>query len=347
MYALFHAQLCLDMGFTTVRDLGLATSRGLLVAELCGVRDAIDVGLFKGPRILVAGWAHITGSHLDLIMPRAAIRQPDQTADGPYGLRALARRSLRIGCDVIKTCASGGGGTDKEEPDIRNMTQEEIDAIVDEAHAFHKIAAVHCFTPQAQRMALAAGADTIEHMVFTDDDAVARIKDTGTWVTPTLAHLTDHAIEIRRKIGTPEFVLKKMKKIQPNTFETFQRMHAEGINIAMGTDMGFDPEMGLNAQELAIYVELGMSAQDAILTATRNAAKALKLDKEIGTLEPGKRADVIAVAGDPFADIALLQDKRKIQLVLRDGEVVADRRPGQDVNVVDRESGDWAKIDYL
>jgi imidazolonepropionase-like amidohydrolase len=93
MYALFHAQLCLDMGFTTVRDLGLATSRGLLVAELCGVRDAIDVGLFKGPRILVAGWAHITGSHLDLIMPRAAIRQPDQTADGPYGLRALARRS--------------------------------------------------------------------------------------------------------------------------------------------------------------------------------------------------------------------------------------------------------------
>jgi imidazolonepropionase-like amidohydrolase len=347
MYALFHAQLCLDMGFTTVRDLGLATSRGLLVAELCGVRDAIDVGLFKGPRILVAGWAHITGSHLDLIMPRAAIRQPEQTADGPYGLRALARRNLRIGCDVIKTCASGGGGTDKEEPDIRNMTQEEIDAIVDEAHAFHKIAAVHCFTPQAQRMALAAGADTIEHMVFTDDDAVKRIKDTGTWVTPTLAHRTDHAIEIRRRIGTPEFVLKKMKKIQPNTFETFQRMHAEGINIAMGTDMGFDPEMGLNAQELAIYVDLGMSAQDAILTATRNAAKALKLDKEIGTLEPGKLADVIAVAGDPFADIAILQDKRKIQLVVRDGEIVADRRPGRNLDVVDRESGEWAKIDYL
>lgn len=347
MYALFHAQLCLDMGFTTVRDLGLATSRGLLVGELCAVRDSIEAGLFRGPRILVAGWAHITGSHLDLIMPRAAIRQPEQTADGPYGLRALARRSLRIGCDVIKTCASGGGGTDKEEPDIRNMTQEEIDAIVDEAHAFHKIAAVHCFTPQAQRMALAAGADTIEHMVFTDDDAVKRIKETGTWVTPTLAHRTDHAIDIRRRIGTPEFVLKKMKKIQPSTFETFQRMHAEGINIAMGTDMGFDPEMGKNAQELTIYVKLGMTPKEALLTATRNAAKALKLDRSVGTIEAGKLADIVAVKGDPLKDITLFEEKGNIALVVKDGEVVADRRDGRIKGVIGREEGDWLKIDYL
>jgi len=295
MYSLFHAQMCLDMGFTTLRDLGLATSRGLLTAELCAVRDSIDLGLFPGPRMLVAGWSHITGSHLDLIMPRAAIRQKDQCADGPYELRKQTRENLRIGVDVVKTCASGGGGTDKEEPDIINMTQEEIDAIVDEAHNFHKIAAVHCFTPNAQKMSIKAGADTIEHMVFTDDEALNMIVDSGVYVTPTLSHRTDHAINIRRKIGTPEFTLKKMKKIQPYTFETFQRMKDKGVNIAMGTDLGFDPEMGTNANELEIYVKLGMDNDEALQTTTINAARALKIDKFVGSVEEGKVADLVMV----------------------------------------------------
>ena len=347
MYSLFHAQMCFDMGFTTLRDLGLATSRGLLTAELCAVRDSIDAGLFPGPRMLVAGWSHITGSHLDLILPRAAIRQPEQTADGPYGLRRQTRENLRVGVDVVKTCASGGGGTDKEEPDIRNMTQEELDAIVDEAHAFHKIVAVHCFTPQAQRMSLAAGADTIEHMVFTDDDALKRIVDSGVWMTPTLSHRTDHAIDVRRKIGTPDFVLKKMKKIQPNCFETFQRMYDAGVNIAMGTDMGFDPEMGSNAVELEVYVKLGMSTMHALQTTTINAARALKLDKDLGSLTPGKLADLVAVKGDPLADISVLQRKENIALVRKEGKVYADRRPGRTMSVIDAKPGDWKIIDYL
>jgi imidazolonepropionase-like amidohydrolase len=347
MYSMFHAQMCFDMGFTTLRDMGLATSRGLLVGELCAVRDAIDLGLFPGPRMRVAGWSHITGSHLDLIMPRAAIRQPDQTADGPYGLRRQTRENLRIGVDVVKTCASGGGGTDKEEPDIVNMTQEELDAIVDEAHNFHKIVAVHCFTPHSQRMALAAGADTIEHMVFTDDDALARIVDTGVWVTPTLLHRTDHAIEVRRELGTPEFVLKKMKSIQPYTYETFQRMHDAKINIAFGTDMGFDPEMGSNAVELGIYVDLGMSTLEAIRTATINAARALKMEKDIGSLEAGKYADLVAVAGNPLDDIAVLKEKKNIRLVMKGGEVFADRRDGRDRSVVTPAPGEWKIVDYL
>ncbi|MDX1605564.1 MAG: amidohydrolase family protein [Candidatus Competibacterales bacterium] len=347
MYSLFHAQMCFDMGFTTLRDMGLATSRGLLTAELCAVRDSIDLGLFPGPRLLVAGWSHITGSHLDLIMPRAAIRQPDQTADGPYGLRRQTRENLRIGVDVVKTCASGGGGTDKEEPDIINMTQEELDAIVDEAHKFHKIAAVHCFTPESQRMALRAGVDTIEHMVFTDDDALARIAEAGVYVTPTLSHRTDHAIEVRRELGTPEFVLKKMKAIQPYTFETFQRMHETGINIAMGTDMGFDPEMGSNAAELEIYVDLGMSTLEVLRTTTINAARALKMESRLGSLRAGKEADIVAVAGDPLADIRVLQEKRNIELVMKAGEVCVDRREGRDRSVIVPEPGDWKIVDYL
>jgi imidazolonepropionase-like amidohydrolase len=347
MYGLFHAQLCFDMGFTTLRDMGLQTYRGLLVREACAIRDAIDMGIVEGPRMLVAAFTTITGSHLDLIQPRAAERLGFQNADGPWELRKLARTNLLHGADVIKTCASGGGGTDKEEPDIRNMTQIELDAIVDEAHAFHKICAVHCFTPQSQRMALAAGADTIEHMVFSDDETIGMIKDKGTYVTPTLSHRTDHAIQLRREQGTSQFVLKKMKSLQENCFVTFQQMYKAGINIAMGTDMGFDPEMGTNAAELEIYANLGMAPMDVLLTCTRNAARAIKLDKEIGTLEAGKLADIVAVAGDPLADVRCLQEKRNIQIVMKEGKVYADRRPGHSKSVVNAQPGSWKIVDYL
>jgi len=347
MYGLFHAQLCFDMGFTTLRDLGLNSSRGLLTAHLCAVRDSINAGIVEGPRMLIGGFTTITGSHLDLIQPRAMQRLGFQTADGPWELRKLARTNLLAGCDVVKTCATGGGGTDKEEPDIRNMTQEEIDAIVDEAHAFHKVAAVHCFTPGGQRMALQAGADTIEHMVFSDPETVDMIAEADVWMTPTLLHRTDHAIDMRKDQGTSMFVINKMKALQPYCFETFQRMHKAGVNIAMGTDMGFDPEMGTNARELEIYVNLGMTPMEAILSTTRNAARALKIDKELGTLEAGKLADILAVKGDPLKNIAVLQQKKNIQMVMKEGRVYADRRDGKNKNVVNVNPGDWKIIDYL
>jgi len=347
MYSLFHAQNCFDMGFTTLRDLGMNGPYGLLVNELCAVRDAINAGIVEGPRMLVAGFTTMTGSHLDLIQPRAMYRWGFNTADGPWELRKLARKNLLAGCDVIKTCASGGGGTDKEEPDIRNLTQEELDALVDEAHALHKHAAVHCFTTQAQRMALKAGTDTIEHMVFHDDKTVDLIAESGTPVTPTLSHRTDHAIELRREVGTAEFVLRKMKYLQPFCYATFQKMYKAGVKIAMGTDMGFEPHMGTNGAELEIYVKLGMKPMDAILTATRNAAQALKMDKDIGTIESGKFADIIAVNGDPLKNIRCIQDKKNIQLVMKEGKVYADRRPGRNKNVVNVKQGDWKIIDYL
>src|SRR5262245_49093346 len=303
MYAMFHAQNCFDMGFTTLRDLGMNGTRGLFVNELVAVRDAIDAGIVEGPRMLIGGFTTITGSHLDLIQPRAMYRFGFHTADGPWELRKLARTNLLAGCDVIKTCASGGGGTDKEEPDIRNMTQEEINAIVDEAHAFHKSCAVHCFTTEAHRMAIEAGADTIEHMVFSDDETIDMIAEAGIPVTPTLSHRTDHAIQNRKEQGTPLFILNKMKTLQPYCFETFQKMYKAGIKIALGTDMGYDPEMGTNAGEMKIWVDLGMKPMDALVAATRNAAQALKLDRDLGTVEKGKLADIVAVDGDPLRDI--------------------------------------------
>lgn len=345
MYAFFHAQLCFEMGFTTLRDLGLQSTRGLLTQEMCAVRDAINAGVLAGPRLLVAGFTYMTGSHLELIFPRAAERHGFQNADGPWELRKLARINLRHGVDVIKTCASGGGGTDREEPDVRNLTQEELDAIVDEAHALHKQAAVHCFTPGAHRMALKSGCDTIEHMVFHDEDSLEKILEAKVWMTPTLSHRTDHAIAIRKDIGTPEFTLNKMKTIQPFCFKTFGKFYKSGVNIAMGTDMGFEPGMGTNAFELEVYCGLGMTPMDAILTTTRNAAKALKMDKDLGTLEAGKLADIVAVDGDPLADIRMLQERKRIHLVMKEGEIFIDRRPGHSKEIVHAEPDSWRKID--
>lgn len=345
MYMLFHSQLCFERGFTTVRDLGLFSSRGLMTDSSSAVRDAIDAGLFKGPRIISGAFTVGTGTHLDLINPRAAQRNPAATADGPDELRKLARTNLLKGADWLKTCASGGGGTDKEEPDIRNHTQDELDAISDEAHAQHKHVSIHCFTPDAHRMSIEAGADTIEHMVFHDDDSIERIVESQIPVTPTLSHRTDHAIALRKEIGTPGFTLDKMKTIQPSCYETFQVMHKAGVRIAMGTDMGFEPDMGSNAGELAIYVELGMSPMEAIQTATRNAAEALHMDHELGTLEQGKIADVVLVDGDPSTDIHCLEPRENIRVVFRDGYRYVDRREGHERHVLPREYRDWTIID--
>jgi imidazolonepropionase-like amidohydrolase len=347
LYTLFHAQLCFEMGFTTLRDLGGITSRGLFTEELVAVRNIINAGCIAGPRLLVAGFTIMTCSHLDLILPKAALRpHPMMTGDGPWELRKLARLNVRQGCDVIKACASGGGGTDNEDPDVRNMTQEELDAIVDEAHALGKPCAVHCFTPESQRMALKAGADTIEHMVFHDDETLERIRQAGVWMVPTLSHRTDHAIEIRRQTGTAKFVLDKMKKLQPYCFETFQKCHRLGINIACGTDMQLEPGMGSNAQELEIYCDLGMTPMEAILTATRNAAIAIGRGHDLGTLKAGNLADIVIVDGDPLADIKVLQERERIVTVMKEGEVYIDRREGTHrKEVVHAKPDSWRKID--
>jgi len=184
-------------------------------------------------------------------------------------------------------------------------------------------------------------------MVFHDDETIDLIRKSGTPVTPTLSHRTDHAIELRRAHGTADFVLRKMKYLQPFCFATFKKMYKAGVKIAMGTDMGFEPDMGSNAAELEIYVKLGMKPMDAILTTTRNAAQALKMEKDLGTLEAGKYADLIAVDGDPVKNIRCLQEKKNIKIVMKEGRIYADRRPGKAKNVVNVSPGDWKIIDYL
>lgn len=345
LYELLHAQIMFEMGFTTLRDHPWPTAYGgHNSAAMVAIREAINNGIFAGPRLLVGGYVIATGSHLDLITPRWVRREPDMTADGPWELRKLARKQLQLGVDFLKTCTSGGGGTDQEEPDIRNMTQEELNAIVEEAHFLDKHCACHCFTPTAQKMAVKAGADTIEHCVFSDDEAIRMIKEANIPIIPTLLHRSDRAIECRKRIGTSDFTINKMRKIRPYTKETFQRFIEAGIKIAMGTDMALDPEMGANAQELEIYVDYGMTPMQAILTATKNAAESILLDKYTGTLEVGKFADLIAVEGNPMDDISLLQDKNKIKIVMKEGKIYVDRRSGHEKYVIHDTDWGWKRI---
>lgn len=343
LYSLLHAQMCMEMGFTTLRDTGAYGYTGHLTAEMVALREAIEMGIHAGPRLLVTGWAIITGAHLDIILPRSFPRQPGVTADGPWEIRKLARQQLRTGADWVKASLSGGGGTDNEAPDIRNMTQEEADALADEAHAFGKRACFHCFTPSSQKMAMRAGANTLEHCVFTDDEAIKMMLDHDITLTPTLAHRTDHAIELRRTQGTSDFTLAKMKAIQKHAMDTFQRLHTAGVRMACGTDTQIDPEMGAQAAELATYVELGMTPAEAIATATTNAAYALGLHDELGTLEPGKHADLLAISGNPLDDITILQEKEKIQLVIKGGKIYVDRRPGQNERLIHDKDWAWTK----
>lgn len=347
-YTLFHAQLCFEMGFTTLRDQGRMLPTGQNTVEMCGLRDAINNGVLSGPRLIVCGRAVITNSHLDLTLPRAHVRVADDlVADGPWGLRRMTREQLRHGADFIKTSASGGGGTDKEAPDVRNMTQEELDAIVDECHAFHHACSVHCFTVESHQMCVRAGVDTIEHIVFTDDKTIKMIEEAEIPVVPTLLHRTDHAIEARRKSGTPEFILKKMKTIQPYTFDSFKKFLDSGVKLAMGTDTGLDPEFGENAGELELYVKLGMTPMDAIVSATKSAAEAIRLDDDLGTIEKGKIADILAIDGSPDRDIKVLQEKEKIKMVMKAGGVFVDRFSDTPRYVVHPAPGPWKKLDDL
>lgn len=345
MYALLHAQMCFEMGFTTLRDMSWITPRGLFTNEMVAVRDAITQQIFSGPRILAGGWAVMTFAHLELLLPHHAPRAPGTTADGPWELRKMVRAQLRDGADFIKTCASGGGGTDHQDArGVLNMTMEELSAIVDEAHSLGKRVATHAWTPQSQKNAIRAGTDTLEHCVQTDDEAIEMMKAAGIPLIPTLAVRTDHALDLVRKAGASSFVMENYRRHQKFCFENFKKLHQSGVKIALGTDLNVQPNMGENAIELEVYVALGMTPAEALEAATGNAAEAVGLARKIGTLESGKVADVIAVSENPCRDVTLLRTRRNIRVVMKDGRIEIDRRGDRNERVIHRANWDWPRL---
>jgi imidazolonepropionase-like amidohydrolase len=326
LHAAKNARLMLEAGFTTVRD--LAGPINPLNLEVLALRRAIAIGLVPGPRIFVAGWVGQTGGHSDLPLPDAWPRDESVYADGPWTVRRLVRAEIRLGVDLFKTSASGGAAGHKEELWWRNYTAEELAALVDEAHAVGKRVAVHSHTAEATKRALRAGVDTIEHGTELDEECLALFLETGAFMVPTISIRSERARTGRAAGQAPAEVVRKYQHVAAVGDQWFRRASEAGVRMALGTDTyrSLRDYWGQNAYELELMVERGLSPEQALLTATRNAAEALGAGDRLGTLEPGKLADLLVVEGEPDRDVRVLQDPARILVVMREGRIVVDRR---------------------
>ena len=317
--ALTNARKTLDAGFTSVRDAG-GTPRG--------VKMAIEQGLFPGPRMRIAvGAIGQTGGHGDATqanglrvrVPNAEL--PDNLADGPEAARKTAREMLRAGADQIKIMTSGGVLSPNDEPGATGMTREEIAAVVYEAHAAHKTVMSHAQATQGILNAVLEGVESIEHGIYLTDEVIHEMKQRGTWLVATLVAPVWVLRFAERNPGSiPPYAIRKSKEVIDAHQASFRYAVEQGVKIAMGTDMGVGPH-GPNAEELELMVKNGMTPMQAIVAITRNSAECGRF-ANTGTIEAGKRADLIVVDGQPLDDIGVLQDARNVQLVMRDGQIM-------------------------
>jgi imidazolonepropionase-like amidohydrolase len=327
LHAARNARLMLEAGFTTIRD--LAGPLNPFNLEVLALRRAVELGLVPGPRVVVAGWIGQTGGHSDLPLPAQWPRDESAYADGPWAVRRLVRAQLRNGVDLFKTSASGGAAGLREQLWWRNYTADELAALVDEAHAVGKRVAVHSHTAEHTRRALEAGVDTIEHATALDEACLELLVRRDATIVPTISIRSDRAVRGRAAGSAPAEVVRKYADVAATGDAWFRRACEAGVRIALGTDTwrSLRDFWGQNAYELELMVERGLSPQRALLAATRDAAVALSREADLGSLEPGKLADLIAVDGDPEADVRLLQDQERIPLVMLGGRLAVDRRP--------------------
>jgi imidazolonepropionase-like amidohydrolase len=308
-----NARLTVEAGFTTVRNVG---ARGYTDVAL---RDAINAGDVPGPRMLVSGPAlSITGGHCDNNLLSSEYHATNEgVADGIESVQHKTREVIKYGSDLIKICATGGVLSKGDDPNASQFTLEEMKAIVAEAHRLGRKVAAHAHGAQGVIWASEAGVDSVEHGHLMNDEAIATLKKNGTYLVPTL-YLVDWQKEHAAQANLPDYAKRKMEMVsemgQMNAKKAFQA----GVKIGMGTDAAVYPH-GLNAHELAVYVRLGMTPLQAIQTATINDADLLGWSDKIGTIEPGKWADIIAVDGDPLQDVTTLQH---VKFVMKGGEVV-------------------------
>lgn len=317
-----YAERTLMAGFTSVRDLG-----GNVALSL---RDAINQGLVRGPRITAAGKSiATTGGHAD---PRNGLNRDllhafgypgpeDGVISGPIEARRAVRQRYKEGSDVIKITATGGVLSFAKSGDNPQFMQDEIDAIVRTAHDYGYKTAAHAHGAEGMKRAVLAGIDSIEHGTYMTDEIRRLMKEKGTWYVPTISAGVFVA-EMAAKPGYyPEIVRPKALAVGPQIQKTFAAAYKAGVRIAFGTDAGVYPH-GDNAREFELMVQAGMPANEALQAATRNAAQLLGQWEQLGSIEAGKLADVIAVPGNPLTQIALM---KQVDFVMKDG--VVQRRP--------------------
>ena len=317
----FEAQLngmkTLRAGFTTVRNLG--DDKGVTLA----LREAIKRGWVQGPRIVDAAQSiSTTGGHMDgrgslndeLV---AHLPDPENLCDSVESCRRVVRRQIDRGAEVIKFATTGGvnSGTGL----ATRMYEDEAKALVDTAHAYGRKVAVHAHGADGIKLAVRAGADSIEHGTVMDDEIIKLMKAHGTYYVPTLSTVNGYLERLAKDPNayTPD-VRKQIDWRIGITGQSLAKAYPAGVRISYGTDAGVSKH-GRNADEFELLVKFGMPPVEALKAATVNAADLLGLSSEVGTIEPGKSADLIAVAGDPLQDVTVL---KKVDYVMVRGEPV-------------------------
>jgi len=313
LYGASYAKATLEAGVTTVRDVG---SENYVAA---GLRNAIRAGVISGPRMLVSNYAiGATGGHADddpFPPERVAPSGPIQgVCNGADQCRAAVRFQIKFGADLIKFMPSGGVLSLSDPVDNPQLTQEEMDAIVSEAHSWHRKVAAHCHGDRAAKMAIAAGVDSIEHGTFLQDDTLLEMKKKHVYLVPTLFA----GVWVGAKADKyPAPIAVKARAASAQHRATFQHAVRIGVPVAMGTDAGVEPH-GQNAREFSLMTGSGMAPAQALIAGTANGADLLGVADQTGTLQPGKFADIVALPGNPLDDIHATEHP---VLVMKEGTI--------------------------
>jgi imidazolonepropionase-like amidohydrolase len=315
-----NARKTLMAGFTTVRDVGSSDFIDI------GLRNSINAGIVPGPRMLVAVHAiGSTGGHCDdgagfrFGLLNHEMGPEDGVINNADQARFAVRFNIKYGADVIKTCATGGVLSPTDDVDTPQLTQAELDALVTVAHELRRKTAAHAHGAEGAKRAIRAGIDSIEHGTFLDEEALRMMREKGTYLVPTLATRTG-IMESK----FPPLVQKKADLALKAQDDLVRRALQMGVKIALGTDAAVYPH-GNNAVEFVLMAQDGMPPRQALRAGTSVAAELLGLQGEIGTLEPGKQADIVATPGNPFDDIKVTQS---VLFVMKKGQIFRNDRSG-------------------
>lgn len=308
-----NARVTLEAGFTTVRNLDAGGYSDI------ALRDAINAGDVPGPRILASGPAlSITGGHGDenFLAPQYDY-SAGGVADGIEGVTRKVRENIKFGADVIKFMATGGVLSEGDDPALAQYSPEEMKAIVDNAHELGRRVAAHAHGALGIKYAVLAGVESIEHGSYINDEDIALMKQRGTYLVPTV-YLEDWLMENIESLGLTQNMKDKARMVLPIARQNLSHAFQSGVKVAFGTDSAVYPH-GLNAHEFGSMVNMGLPPLTAIQAATVNAADLIGWSDRVGTLEPGKFADLVAVDGDPVANVRVLES---VKFVMKGGMVV-------------------------
>ena len=313
LYGAANAAKTLSAGFTSVRNVGASGFSDV------ALREAIDEGDLPGPRLLVSGPAlGITGGHCDNNLLPFEYHYKDQgVADGPQEARAKVREVVKYGADLIKVCASGGVLSKGDQPGTAQYTLDELKAIVEEAHRLGRRVAAHAHGAQSIKDAIRAGVDSIEHASLIDDEGIALAREHKTYLVMDIYN-DDFILSEGERVGMLPESLEKERKLGQIQRDNFRKALRGGARMAFGTDGGVYPH-GDNARQFAYMVKYGMTPMETIQAATIQAADLLGWSDKVGSVEPGKLADLIAVRDDPLADIRALET---VGFVMKGGKVI-------------------------